>query len=71
MLHIFAESLKFSAFMLFGFILAFPVSAAIGVFEPFVLILPIAWEVGWRLGLGLLCLATVTVLWEGLRKRSS
>ena len=58
--------LQLFALFIFGIFLAFPISAMCGAVDTLVFLLPMLWQIFWRLGMGLLLLTAIALFIEGL-----
>jgi hypothetical protein len=58
--------LNLFALFTFGIFLAFPISLICGSIDTLLFLLPMLWQIFWRVGMGLLMLTVIALFIEGL-----
>ena len=62
-----AKTLKFFMLGIAGIAIAILVSTIFGVFGIMISLLPLIWDVVWRIAIAIFCLTSLTIIWESIK----
>jgi hypothetical protein len=67
MMQFLIPPLKLFGLFILGLFIAFPIAAICDALSLLLSMLPIIWEIVWRMGLGLMALSVIVLFFEGLK----